>query len=248
MRPNRSMSAVEHFLERLLERPSARFFGTRIQPVQLYGKIERAMELGRVAGPGGVRVPDRFTVRVRPQDLARLDGPNELAVNLASQALDWARRRGYALEARPRVAIMADPKLRPGDIDVEARFSDRSAVVDISMEDPTRTAVFQAPINRSPQATIEVREPSGRRRTVVAGGAPLTIGRADDNLLFLDDDRASRRHARLQGRGGLLVLTDLDSTNGTRVNGSLTHEVAIGDGDVIEIGGSILTVLSIDEA
>ena len=247
MRPNRSMSSVEHFLERLLERPSARFFGTRIQPVQLYGKIERAMEHGRVAGPGGVRVPDRFTVRVRPQDLARLDGPTELAVNLASQALDWARRRGYALAARPRVAIIADPRLRPGDIDVEAQFSDQSGV-NTSMEDPTRTAVFQAPVIRSPQATIEVREPSGRRRMVVAGGGPLTIGRADDNLLILDDDRASRRHARLQGRGGLLVLTDLDSTNGIRVNGSLTHEVAVGDGDVIEIGGSVLTILSINEA
>lgn len=248
MRPNRPMSAVERFLERLLERPSARIFGTRVQPVQLYGKIEKAMEHGKITGPGGVRVPDRLTVRIRPQDLARLDGPADLAVDLASQALDWARRRGYGLEARPRVVIMADAKLRPGDIDVQARFSDRSTAVASSTEDLSRTAVFQAPVSRSPQATIAVREPSGRHRTVIAGGGSLTIGRGDDNLLILDDDRASRRHARLQGRGGLLLLTDLDSTNGTRVNGVLTHEVAIGDGDVVEIGDSVLTVLSIDEA
>lgn len=240
------MSAVERFLERLLERPSARLFRTRVQPVQLHGKVERAMEHGKVSGRDGFRAPDRFTIRLRPQDLARLDDPAELAVDLASQALDWARRRGYALQARPRVALVGDNHLRPGDIEVDARFSGPEAHADQTPEDPSRTAVFQAPTVKAPQVTIDVREPTGRRRMVLAGGVPLTIGRASDNALALDDDRVSRHHARLQGRAGLLVLTDLDSTNGTRVNGGSIREVAVGDGDVIEIGDCVLTVLSTD--
>ncbi|MBI2762877.1 MAG: DUF3662 domain-containing protein [Chloroflexi bacterium] len=248
MRPIRPMSAVERFLERLLERPSARLFGTRIQPVQLQGKVERAMEHGKMAGRSGVRAPDRFTIRLRPQDLAGLDELENLAVDLASHALDLARRHGYALQTRPRVALVGDDRLRPGDIDVEARFSGLGVSPDQAAVDPSRTWVFHVPVVRSPQVTMDVLEPTGRRRMVVARGAPLTIGRASDNGLALEDDRVSRHHARMQGRAGLMVLTDLHSTNGTRVNGIPAREVAVGDGDVIEIGDCLLTVVSIDEA
>ena len=75
MRPMRPMSAVERFLERLLERPSARLFGTRIQPVQIHRRIERAMEHGRTPTRRGFRVPDRFTVRIRPADLDGIGDP-----------------------------------------------------------------------------------------------------------------------------------------------------------------------------
>lgn len=248
MRPIRPISAVERFLERLLERPSARLFGTRVQPVQLHRRIERAMEQGKIAGRGGVRVPDRITIRLRPQDLARLDHSADLAVDLASQALEWARRRAYALEARPRVRLVGDDDLRPGDIEVEARFSGPPSVGDEPGLEASRTRVFQVPVVRAPRATIDVLEPSGRRRTVVAGGAPLSIGRADDNALVLEDERVSRHHARLQARMGLLILTDLGSSNGTRLNGSRIREVALGDGDVVEVGDSVLTIIAIAEA
>ena len=110
------------------------------------------------------------------------------------------------------------------------------------------TRVFTAPVVRSPRATLDVLDPAGNHRTIVASGGPLTIGRSPDNGLVLADDRASRHHARLQSRGGLLVLTDLDSTNGTRLNGNPVQEAAVGDGDVVEIGDSIVTVIAIDEA
>ena len=249
MRPMRPMSAVERFLERLLERPSARLFGTRLQPAQIHRRIERAMEQGKVRDRGRIRVPDRFTVRLRPRDIAGLDAGAELTIDLASRALEWARRRGFALDARPQVTLVGDIQLRPGDIDVEARFSGPPSIDDESGADSaSHTRAFEAPVVQSPRVALEVGEPTGRRRTVVAGGAVLTIGRGSDNTISLTDDRVSRHHARLQARDGLLILTDLDSTNGTRVNGSLIREVAIGDGDVLEVGDSVLIVMSIDEA
>ncbi len=84
-------------------------------------------------------------------------------------------------------------------------------------------------------------------RTVVADGGTLTIGRGASNGLVLADPRASRHHARLAVRGGLLVLTDLDSTNGTRVNGRSVRELAIGVGDEIRIGDSMLVVGPVDD-
>jgi hypothetical protein len=249
MRPIRPMSAVERFLERLFERPSARLFGTRVQPVQLQRRIERAMAHGRIVERGRARVPDRFTIRISDRDFDRLGSVPELPVELATGALDWARRNRCALAARPRVAILADHALAPGDVEVEARYSAPGAGLDPEIDEqlgPTR--LFEAPIVRGPRATLAVVERSGRRRTVVADGGSLTIGRTADNALVLDDDRVSRRHARLQARDGVLVLLDLDSTNGTRVNGERIREVAVGMGDLIEIGESTITVIAVDDA
>ena len=49
---------------------------------------------------------------------------------------------------------------------------------------------------------------------------PVTIGREEGNLLRLNDERVSRFHAKVQQEDGDVILTDLESTNGTRVNGS----------------------------
>lgn len=248
MPPIRPMSAVERFLERLLERPSARLFGTRVQPVQVQRRIERAMEFGRRVERRLIRVPDRFTVRLPSADLGALDGAGGLPVELASGALEWARRQGYVLATRPRVAILGSETLRSGDIEVEARFSDTadgSSEPDVA--DLGHTRIFRAPVVRTPRATIIVRERGGREHTIVTDGGPLTIGRASDNTLTLSDERVSRQHARLQARGGVLILTDLDSTNGMRVNGERYTEVALGEGDVVEVGNTTLTIVTVDD-
>src|SRR3954453_12356214 len=60
------LADVERFLERLFERSSARVFRTRMQPVQLERRIERAMELGRIVERDRTRVPERLRVRMHP--------------------------------------------------------------------------------------------------------------------------------------------------------------------------------------
>ncbi len=206
------------------------------------------MEQGRRVRRGITSVPDRFTIRLSDADLGALDRSGELPVALASDALEWARRRGYVLASRPTVSIGRAGALRRGDIEVDARYSDIADVAAVpGAVDPARTRVFQVPAVRAPRATIIIREPGQREHTIVTVGSPLTIGRTPDNTLVLADDRVSRRHARLQARGGVLVLTDLHSTNGTRVNGGPVSEVAVGEGDVIELGDSVLLIAAMDD-
>ena len=79
-------------------------------------------------------------------------------------------------------------------------------------------------------------------------GRPLTIGRAPDNGLVVHDSRASRHHARLYGRQGALLLADLGSTNGSWVNDRRVEEIALGEGDRIRIGDTVLVVESVEDA
>jgi pSer/pThr/pTyr-binding forkhead associated (FHA) protein len=110
-----------------------------------------------------------------------------------------------------------------------------------------RTAVFAVPTSDGPRATLRELRPDGTSRTIAFDGRPLTIGRAPDNGLVVRDGRASRHHARIDGRRGTLVLSDLGSSNGSFVNDRRVDSVALGAGDRIRIGTTAFVVEGIGE-
>jgi hypothetical protein len=236
------MSRVERFFERLVERPSARLFRTRLQPIQVLRRIERAMEAERGAGGRSGLVPDQFTVRINPDDLAALIQAEDVAGELASGALRFARAHGYALRERPRVTLRSDAMLRPGEVEVEAEVSPAAATEAAGDAAEGGTRVFEVPVVRAPDVVLQVREPGRAMRRIPVSGAPIRIGRAPECELVLKDSRVSRRHARLHARNGVLVLTDLGSTNGTQVNGHRVTELVLGAGDRIQIGDTSLVI------
>ncbi len=69
---------------------------------------------------------------------------------------------------------------------------------------------------------------------------PVTIGREEGNLLRLNDERVSRFHAKIQQDDADIILTDLESTNGTRVNGTVVQIRRLRIGDRICVGRSLL--------
>ena len=64
----------------------------------------------------------------------------------------------------------------------------------------------------------------------------VTIGRSPDSTIQIDDPSVSGRHAQLHLVGETFHLQDLDSTNGTRVNGEKISSVALKVGDRIRFG------------
>lgn len=69
---------------------------------------------------------------------------------------------------------------------------------------------------------------------------PITVGREDENDIRLNDERVSRFHAKIQVDDDHVILTDLDSTNGTRVNGHPVQMHVLQIGDQILIGRCLL--------
>lgn len=76
---------------------------------------------------------------------------------------------------------------------------------------------------------------------------PLTIGREEDNQIRLNDERVSRFHAKVQADDGRVILTDLESTNGTRVNGHPVKMRVLQIGDQVLIGRCLLLYGSADQ-
>ncbi len=90
------------------------------------------------------------------------------------------------------------------------------------------------------QITLRVLDGADRGQVFESLAAPITIGREEGNSVQLNDERISRFHIKIQEDQEKLVLTDLESTNGTRVNGEDTQLRILRFGDVISVGRSVL--------
>jgi hypothetical protein len=78
---------------------------------------------------------------------------------------------------------------------------------------------------------------------VVSVLTPAIIGRGADADVVVDDAETSRHHARLEAENGIVYVSDLESTNGTYLNGRrLRQAIEIRDGDRIDVGTARLVV------
>jgi pSer/pThr/pTyr-binding forkhead associated (FHA) protein len=87
-------------------------------------------------------------------------------------------------------------------------------------------------------ASLTIIEDGAQRGVVLTG--EVSIGRASDNVIRLADPRVSRNHAVLVPAGLGYCLVDLESANGTCVNGAAFVRRPLAEGDEIQIGGTVL--------
>jgi len=92
----------------------------------------------------------------------------------------------------------------------------------------------------SAKVAIQIVSGPGKGKTFSALTLPVTIGRDPENAVCLDDDRLSRFHVRIEAHGDQLLLRDMNSTNGTRVNGEPVAVRILKPGDQIGLGHCVL--------
>ena len=105
----------------------------------------------------------------------------------------------------------------------------------------------RVPAGATLKVTFQVVDGIDKGRLFRDLAVPFTIGREEGNLLRLNDERVSRYHAKVQQDGEDLILTDLESTNGTRINGHVVQIRRLRFGDRVAIGRSLLLFGSDEE-
>ena len=241
------MERLEAFASRFIEGWSARLFGAKLQPVQIAKRVIRAMEAHQTISLSKTFVPNSYVVSLAPSDFEGFEQyRRSLEQDLSEAVLGAARDRNYTLLAYPTVEIERDEDLPPGDMRVSCALVDASGD---EVSDPKALGAVESGHTmvldrekllrekpRAPKAAITVRK-GDQRRDIVLGADPLAIGRDPQNDITLDDRRVSRKHAEIRLRLGRYTLYDLQSTNGTYVNGRRVAEVVLADGDRLSIGG-----------
>jgi hypothetical protein len=120
-----------------------------------------------------------------------------------------------------------------------------SAAGPIAAPGPDATGLYEAPgVNGDEPRLIVERAPGHTPGMEYDIGDGAVLGRGDQAEIRLEDPFASSRHARLLRQGGIIVLEDLGSTNGTYLNEELlTGPQPLHRGDRVRIGDSEFTFL-----
>jgi hypothetical protein len=234
-----ALARFEDFVEDILEGSLTQLLRSPVQPAEIAKRLERAMESGQRAAVGKVLVPTRYTVSLHPDDYAALaPARGALEREMARFIVERARERGFSLLARPRVSLAGRPEVRRRRLVVVA------AIIDTEEEEQTLEIEWTPPLGsplgeaRSPRARLRYGDAAGRPCEVRLDRPQVTLGRARDNDVILDDPRVSRYHARIILRYGQHVLQDLGSTHGTLVNGEAVQECVLRPGDLLTLGGA----------
>jgi DNA-binding winged helix-turn-helix (wHTH) protein len=171
------------------------------------------------------------------------------------------------LDRRPEVVSKAEllEQLWPGTFVSDASLHNLVAEVRAAIGDAPHPARFIRTVPRygyafhgdaraaSPDPAP--RAPRSGPHLLSSGGAwPLAeganiVGRDHACDIRIDALTLSRRHARIVLTGGVAIIEDLDSKNGTRVNGQpIMEQLSLNDGDEIEMGSLLVTYRVIDAA
>lgn len=117
---------------------------------------------------------------------------------------------------------------------------DLEADLDKALDDE----VLPFAINETSQPSLVVVTPRRTWQVPLDDVDALGIGRTDANGLVLEHPRVSRSHAEVQRRGGVFVLSDLGSTNGTWHAGERVDRLVLQDGDEFKIGDATIVFKS----
>jgi hypothetical protein len=210
---------LERRLERLVDGATAAVFRGRMHPVDMADHLVRGVDFMQQDGATGPTVPNRLVFRINPADLDDTIDRDRLGRELANAVSTTAAERGWKISGPITVTLALDPSVPRG-------LSDCSGTSESGPLDPWAQLVSTSP----PQA-LDV------------GDNQNVLGRAHDSDIVLSVPEVSRHHALIVRRDNEVLLSDFESANGTKLNGTrLDREtVAIVPGDQISFGDTEFT-------
>jgi len=234
------IARFEALAERLVEGTFARLFAGHLHALEVARHLAHAMEDRQAYAADGVALaPTHYWVYLHPDDFEPLlaDRPT-LAEDLAGYVAELVRQAGLILVRPPSVFVEPQAEVPRHSVRVEARWQPAENAEGSSTREMTEEE--QATI----QAAVE-EEPGGQPFLIIDGQRHVdlvepvvSIGRALDNDIILEDPRVSRHHVQLRRRYGRYILYDLGSSGGTTINGYPVQECVLQSGDVISLAGA----------
>jgi hypothetical protein len=232
------IARFEALAERLVEGTFARLFAGRLSPLEVATHLMRAMEDYQVFSPEGTpQAPTHYWVYLHPDDRDALAAERPtLEVELARHVAELAAQAGLVLQVTPVVHVLAEEGMALHQVRVEARWMlEEAAEVGSTRDMEAGEVEDEAAITTAPPGRPFLI--LGGRRHVDLLQPVVSIGRALDNDVIIEDPRVSRHHAQVRRRYGRYVLYDLGSSGGTQINGYPVEECVLHSGDVISFAG-----------
>jgi hypothetical protein len=244
---------IEAKIESLFEGVFGRAFRTNVQPVELARKLVKEMEDHRVISVSRLYVPNEYTLYLSPADRAQFESYEEsLLAELQDYLAENARREKYVMLSPPKVLMETDADLDVGEFGIATRMAqgarelapDEAPAAEVA---PGATMVYKP---KQPETEAVSAEELGLEREIATltwdgqrhelDKRRVVIGRSKDCDIQVSDPNVSRRHAEVRQEGAAHWVVDLDSTNGTEINGRRLKRAKLRPGDTITVGSTEL--------
>lgn len=205
---------VERGLERFVSGAFAKSFRGGVQPIEIIASLKREMDSHAVVVQRDrILAPQSYTVGLNSDDLEPLAAHGAVLIDELTDAIRaYATRQRYSFTSPVAISLVAASDIARGVIKVASQALDAVSEWHPALE-----------INGE---------------TVHLSGPEIIIGRGSTATVILSDSGASRHHARILWSGKIGGLEDLQSTNGTVLNGTRITSSPLDQGDVIQIGGT----------
>ena len=206
------LDSFEKGLERAVNGAFAKTFRSGVQPVEIASALRSELDKkAAVVSRDRILAPNTFAVRLSPTDAERLSTlGSTLDTELLRLVEDHAKAQGYSFAGPVTISVNTDEQLSTGTLRVDSR----SASGDVSW-----------------RAVVEV---EGKRHPLVK--SRTVIGRGSDADITIADAGTSRRHVEILWDGQRAMVRDMNSTNGTKLNGAKVVEAGLTPGSVVTIG------------
>lgn len=255
------LQRFERRLEGMVSGAFAKAFKADVQPVEIASALQRELDdRAAIVGKGATLVPNKFVVELSAHDFERLAMYAEtLGTELAEVVRDHANEQHYQLRGDVEVTFIEVPDLDIGVHRIKSTVV--ASVTTVAAPEPPVVAPPKAEPPRPRRAshsrdeTELIPEPAAPAPEPVAEQAPpylevngdrhplnrpvTVLGRGTQVDMRIDDAGVSRRHAEIH-LGPPAMLVDLDSTNGTHLDGAPVGKVELYDGACIGIGDTVL--------
>ncbi len=218
------MSLLKDFetrLEKIVEGVFAKGFKSALQPVELAKKLSRTMEDNRTVSVSKVYIPNHYTIQLSPEDYDEFTSfEAQLQSELKNFLYKKMRARKYSTIGDIQIVLRQDKKISLGQVEIEGKL----------VADETTDAGKDA-VTASLELSIGDNE-----ETFFLTKKPTAIGRLENNNIVIPDPSISRHHAEISYKQGQFYLVDLNSANGTFLNGRKIEEKRMKNSDQIGLG------------
>lgn len=245
------LRSIEQKIEGLFEGMFGRAFRAHVQPVELARKLAKEMDEHRTISVSRVYVPNEYSVYLSEADREQFESyEGSLIGELQDYLNEHARRESYALLTPPTVLMLTDSDLSLGAFGIATRMvqpdGGRAPVQDepAAQIEPGATMIYKPKVQPPTEAVSpddlgverEAFSLTMNGRTRVLSERRVVLGRSKECDVQVSDANVSRRHAELRQEGSVWWVVDLDSTNGTEVNGKRVPRAKLAHGDTIMVG------------
>ncbi|MFY9262652.1 MAG: DUF3662 domain-containing protein [Actinomycetaceae bacterium] len=212
----------ERSVESAVDSVFSRAFKSDLKPIELASALKRAMD-DRAAPMSRERTvaPNEFTISLSTHDFDKIEewGEEALVEELLTIATEHAREQEYTFLGPIDILFTSSEELTRGKISVSST----------TRRGPVAPATTPDASPQNPMIDV-----AGER--YILTGAITVIGRGSTADIQVDDSGVSRRHLELRVTPGGVIATDLDTTNGTFVEGHKITAATLLDGNTITIG------------